>query len=388
MPATQLSKYLQQLHDQNAYRTRQLIQGPQAVTVTLNNKSYISFCSNDYLGLANDPRVCAATKHAIDAFGVGTGASQLISGYSAAHAQLEEQLAAFFNYPRCVLFSSGYLANLGVITSFGDKHSVVVQDKLNHASLIDAASYADSKLKRYRHRDVEHAINILSKLNNAANLLVTDGVFSMEGSIAPLKQLITLKDNTHSKLIVDDAHGIGVLGANGKGSMEHENVSASEIDILIGTLGKSFGASGAFVLSSNDAIEYLIQKARSLIYTTALPSALAVAATTSLQIIRGEPERRHRLHENIHYFRQCAQDCSLNLLDSITAIQSLVIGDNLKALSFSEKLKKQGILVLAIRPPTVPKNSARLRITLSSEHNKSHIDQLFSCLININKGDN
>ena len=385
MHEASLSKQLLNLQQQDAYRTRQMLEGPQGVEVTLNNQRYISFCSNDYLGLANDPRVCDAAKQAIDHYGVGSGASQLISGYSSQHAELELQLAEFLNFPRCVLFSSGYLANLGVISSFASKRSTVIEDKLNHASLIDAAKYAGSKLKRYRHRDIEHADKILTAENNHPCLLVTDGVFSMEGSIAPLRKLTKLKQNTAHKLIVDDAHGIGVLGKQGRGTLECENLPSSQIDILIGTFGKSFGVSGAFVLGDEDMIEYLIQKARTLIYTTAAPSALAAAASKSLDIIINEPERRERLHNNISYFRQCAKQTSLNLLDSITAIQSLIIGDNNQALAYSHKLKQQGFLVLAIRPPTVPKNTARLRITLTSEHTHNQIDQLISALSDIQR---
>lgn len=380
-----LSKQLAELQQQNAYRTRQALEGPQGVEVTQNSKRYISFCSNDYLGLANDPRVCTAMIEAVKHYGVGTGASQLITGYTSIHSELEQQLAKFLNYPRCILFSSGYLANLGVISSFANKNSLVVEDKLNHASLIDAGKYAGAKLKRYRHQDIEHAKRIINSENNESGLLVTDGVFSMEGTIAPLKKLIELKHDRGYKLIVDDAHGIGALGKQGKGSIEHESLSSSQVDILIGTFGKSFGASGAFVLSDDDNIEYLIQKARTLIYTTAPPAALAAAAQKSLDIIINEPERRQRLQNNIQYFRDCAKHTSLNLLDSVTAIQSLIIGDNNKTLAYSYELKNMGLLVLAIRPPTVAQNTSRLRITLCSEHTREHIDRLISAMVTIEK---
>lgn len=376
-----LSQTLLDLKQKNAYRVRQAIDGPQGIELTLEGKRYISFCSNDYLGLANDPRVCVAAKNAIDNYGVGSGASQLISGYSSAHAELEQQLAQFLDFPRCVLFSSGYLANLGVISSLASKQSIVIQDKLNHASLIDAAKFSGAKLIRYKHRDLNHASKIISTENTDNCLLATDGVFSMEGSIAPIKQLASLKRS--SKLIIDDAHGIGVLGENGRGCIEHENLSSSQVDILIGTFGKAFGASGAFVLGSSDIIEYLIQKARTLIYTTAAPPALAVAASKSLDIIINEPERRNRLKENIQYFRQCAKQNSIDLLNSRTAIQSIIVKDNEKALDFSYRLKEKNLLVLAIRPPTVPNNTSRLRITLNSEHTHENIDQLISALTEI-----
>ena len=379
------SKQLAELQKQDAYRTRLTLDGPQGVELTIGQQHYLSFCSNDYLGLANDPRVCDAAVKAIRHYGVGSGASQLISGYTSLHSQLEQQLADFFNYPRCVLFSSGYLANLGVISTFASDKSVIVEDKLNHASLIDAAIYARSKLKRYRHRDIEHAKKIIANEKNAQGLLVTDGVFSMEGSIAPLYELNELKQHSQYKLIVDDAHGIGVLGEHGRGSIEHENISTSDVDILIGTFGKSFGVSGAFVLSNEENIEYLIQKSRTLIYTTAPPAALAAAARQSLDIIIGEPERRKRLNDNVAYFRHCAEQTHLNLLDSVTSIQSLVLNNNSRALKYSQALKTRGLLVLAIRPPTVPQNTSRLRITLSSEHTHHHIDQLISALLDIEK---
>ena len=379
------SKQLAELQKQDAYRTRLTLDGPQGVELTIGQQHYLSFCSNDYLGLANDPRVCDAAVKAIRHYGVGSGASQLISGYTSLHSQLEQQLADFFNYPRCVLFSSGYLANLGVISTFASDKSVIVEDKLNHASLIDAAIYARSKLKRYRHRDIEHAKKIIANEKNAQGLLVTDGVFSMEGSIAPLYELNELKQHSQYKLIVDDAHGIGVLGEHGRGSIEHENISTSDVDILIGTFGKSFGVSGAFVLSNEENIEYLIQKSRTLIYTTAPPAALAAAARQSLDIIIGEPERRKRLNDNVAYFRHCAEQTHLNLLDSVTSIQSLVLNNNSRALKYSQALKTRGLLVLAIRPPTVPQNTSRLRITLSSEHTHHHIDLLISALLDIEK---
>lgn len=384
MSQASIAQRLLELQQQNLYRTREAVDGPQTVNLKVNNQSYISFCSNDYLGLANDPRVCHAAKQAIDSYGVGSGASQLICGYTSAHAELEQQLAEFFGYSRCVLFSSGFLANLGVISSLATNNSAIIEDKLNHASLLDAAKYTNAELKRYKHADINHANKIIQKINTSSTLIATDGVFSMEGSIAPLAKLVKLKHSSQSYLIVDDAHGIGVLGASGKGSLEHQSIAPAQVDILIGTLGKSFGVSGAFVLGNSQIIEYIIQKARTLIYTTAAPSALAVAASTSLGIIKAENQRRERLHENINYFRQCAKQTSLNLLDSISAIQSLVIGDNLTALNYSQQLKLKGLLVLAIRPPTVPKNTARLRITITSEHTHEHIDQLITALTNIN----
>ncbi len=378
-----ISQHLANLKQQGAYRQRRQLNSPQDIEVVVDGKKFLSFCSNDYLGLANDARVCLAAKNAITNFGVGTGASQLITGYTSLHASLEEQLAEFLGYPRCVLFSSGYLANLGVISAFSTRHSLILQDRLNHASLIDAARYAGGQLKRYQHRDINHANEIIASSQSEQHLIVSDGVFSMEGSIAPLEQLHQLKRNTNDKLIIDDAHAIGVLGSKGKGSLEHLGIEPSKVDILIGTFGKAFGGSGAFVLGDNDTIDFIIQKARTLIYTTAAPASLAAAAIQSLNIIINEPERRQRLHENIQYFRKALSVTTLELLDSITAIQTIIIGENKQTLWFSKQLETHGLLVLAIRPPTVPVNTARLRITLSSEHTQQQIDQLVNSLIDI-----
>lgn len=376
-------KQLTELKKQDAYRKRRPLDSPQGVQVSINGHSFLSFCSNDYLGLANDKRICQAATEAISKFGVGSGASQLISGYSSAHASLEEKLADFLGYQRCVLFSSGYLANLGVISAFSSRHHLILEDRLNHASLIDAGKYAGGLLKRYHHRDIQHAKNLLESNQSSSRLIVSDGVFSMEGSIAPIGQLYELKCSPDDKLIIDDAHGIGVLGKNGKGSIEHTGTDSSKVDILIGTFGKSFGSSGAFVLANNDSIDYLIQKARTLIYNTSPPAALAAAAEKSLNIIINEPDRRQRLHSNINYFRKSLSETNLTLLDSITAIQTIIIGENKKTVWFSQQLEKYGLLVLAIRPPTVPKNTARLRITLSSEHTHQNIDQLVDALLKI-----
>lgn len=380
---TSISQHLLGLKQQGAYRQRRKLDSPQGIHVVIDGKPFLSFCSNDYLGLANDANVCRAAQEAISQYGLGSGASQLISGYSSIHASLEEQLAEFLGYQRCVLFSSGYLANLGVISALSSRHSLIIEDRLNHASLIDAAKFAGAHLKRYQHRDTHHAKDIIDNSQHPSRLIVSDGVFSMEGSIAPIAQLSQLKQHKNDKLIIDDAHGIGVLGHQGKGCIEYLNTKPSNVDILIGTFGKAFGVSGAFVLSDIETIDYLIQKARTLIYTTAPPAALAAAAIQSLKIIITDTERRNRLHNNIQYFRHALSHTKLRLLDSGTPIQTIVLGENQQALWFSQELERRGLLVLAIRPPTVPKGTARLRITLSSEHTHPQIDQLVDALLDI-----
>lgn len=388
MKTSALTHQLEALRQQHAYRQRRTLESPQGVEIIIDGKSFLSFCSNDYLGLANHPKVCAATCQAVNEFGVGSGASQLISGYSQVHEQLENALAEFLNFPRVLLFSSGFLANLGVVDTLSTRGTLILEDRLNHASLLDAARYSGAQLQRYRHRDIRHLSDLLHTAKQTHKLIATDGVFSMEGTMPPLSELHALKQKYNALLIVDDAHGIGVVGTHGKGTMEHQQIPSEHVDILIGTFGKAFGSSGAFVACNNEIAEYLLQKSRTLIYTTAPPTALAAAASTSLDIIKQEPERRQRLHKNIAYFKNALTDSSLTLLDSNTPIQSIIIGDNKNTIRMSEQLMAHGILVVAIRPPTVPPNLARLRITLCSEHSFDHIDRLVSCLIKIqNKAD-
>ena len=380
MDRSSIPQFLSELNKHNALRKRSIVQSPQGVKVIVNGQRLLSFCSNDYLGLANDARICRSAIEAIDQYGLGSGASQLISGYSSEHYALEEELSEFLGYPRCVLFSSGYLANMGVLSAFSAADTLLLQDKLNHASLIDAAINSSGTLKRYHHADTTHAEKILEQNRTKSPIIISDGVFSMEGSIAPLASICQLKNTYSGMAIIDDAHGIGVLGKYGRGSLEHLNIDSCNVDLLIGTFGKAFGSSGAFVAGDTDVIEYLIQTARTLIFTTAAPAALAAASRQSLKIIIDEPERRERLHRNIAYFKMQIADTKFKLLPSETAIQSIIIGSNKHALDVSHQLLGSGLLVSAIRPPTVPKNTSRLRITLCSEHTLGHIDQLIEAL--------
>lgn len=380
MKLEEIHLQLKQLGDSQSLRTRRTLKGPQGVQVTLDDKDYLSFCSNDYLGLASDPRVIAAAADALHRYGVGSGASQMISGYSQQHASFEQELASFLGVERVLLFSSGYLANLGVVSALSTRHSTVFSDRLNHASLIDAAKLSAAKHQRYQHRDHQGLSRLLQKSDATNKLILSDGVFSMEGSIAPLAELIALKKEHQALLLIDDAHGLGVLGKKGLGSSEQLQVDPQDIDLLIGTFGKAFGSSGAFVAGRHDLLEYVMQKARSLIYTTAPPAALIAACAESLDIIQNEPTRRERLQHNIAYYRKQIKSLQQPSLDSISAIQSIVLGDNETVIRISQQLATAGILVLPIRPPTVPANSARLRITLSSEHSKADIDRLITAL--------
>ena len=377
-----LAKQLNDLAAQGLYRARRVVVSPQGVELQLNNQSVINFCSNDYLGLASHPNVIAAFKTAADEFGVGSGAAHLISGHNIAHHQLEEELAAFTGRDKALLFSTGYMANMGVIAALMRKTDSVFQDRLNHASLLDGALLSGARLKRYTHANAQHLDELLSEAQ-AKKLIITDGVFSMDGDIAPLPDLANIAKNHHAWLMVDDAHGLGVLGAKGQGSLELYGLTQDDVPILMGTLGKSFGTFGAFVAGSELLIETLIQKARTYIYTTALPAAVAEATRASLKLVIAENWRREKLQHLIAYFKRGAQQLGFPLLPSDTAIQPMMIGDNERTMQLGTALFQHGFLVGTIRPPTVPQNSARLRITLSALHEEQHIDRLLDALYSV-----
>jgi len=378
-----LAPRLTQLKAQSLYRRRLTLDSPQDTHISVEGQPLISFCSNDYLGLANHPDVIQAFQQGVQKYGVGSGASHLVTGHSRAHDDLEEALAAFTGYPRALLFSSGYMANLAAQTTLAARHDVIYQDRLNHASLIDAAHLSKASLQRYAHLDSSALNNMLGEAKLSGNknsLVVSDGVFSMDGDIAPVPELLNIASAHHSFLIIDDAHGIGVLGENGRGCLEHFNIHHTDDLILVGTLGKAFGTFGAFVAASDDVIETLIQKGRSYIYTTALPPAVACATLASLKLIQQDNERREKLAELIVYFKTCAEQIQLPLMPSNTAIQPLLMGDAEQALSISQSLRDQGFLVTAIRPPTVAEDTARLRITLSANHRHDDINALLEAL--------
>jgi 8-amino-7-oxononanoate synthase len=382
---TRLATALEARQQQHLYRSRRVIEGAQDVELISDGKPQRSFCSNDYLGLANHPGLIKAMQAGAERYGVGSGASHLVSGHSYAHHALEEALAEFTQRPRALLFSSGYMANLGAVSALATKRDTIHEDRLNHASLIDAARLSGATLRRYPHNDVDALEKRLDKNSSGYPLMITDGVFSMDGDIAPLPQLATLASKHNATLMVDDAHGIGVIGKNGRGTIEHHNLSENDIPILVGTLGKAFGTAGAFVAGSETLIETLIQQARTYIYTTALPPAIAHATLTSLKLIETEAWRREKLQTLIKQFRTGASQLGLNLMPSTTPIQPLIIGDSAEALRISEALQQQGILISAIRPPTVPDGTARLRITFSANHTEKHIDQLLAALDKVMK---
>jgi len=375
-----LSAALEQRRRDHLYRARRVIEGPQGPEVVVGGRGLINFCSNDYLGLASHPEVVSALQSGAARWGAGSGAAHLVTGHSGAHHALEEELADFVGRPRALLFSTGYMANLGVISALCGRSDRVFEDRLNHASLIDGASLARARLVRYPHGDVHALGNQLAKAGGGDRLVATDGVFSMDGELAPLPQLAEAAGREDVWLMVDDAHGLGVLGASGRGSLEHFGLGLDQVQVLMGTLGKALGTFGAFVAGDEALIETLIQRARPYIYTTAAPPALAEATRVSLRLVEREGWRRARLVELVQRFRSGAEQLGLPLMASHTAIQPLVAGSAERALRWSGYLSERGVLVSAIRPPTVPEGGARLRITFSAAHSDAHLDRLLRAL--------
>jgi 8-amino-7-oxononanoate synthase len=361
------------------YRQRPLLESPQGPEVVVDGQRLLAFCSNDYLGLANHPEVIAAWQAGAERWGVGGGASHLVIGHSSPHHAVEEALAELTGRPRALLFSTGYMANLGAITALVGQGDSVLQDRLNHASLLDGGLLSGARFSRYLHNDAASLANRLDKATGNT-LVVTDGVFSMDGDLADLPALATVARARGAWLMVDDAHGLGTLGEHGGGIVEHFGSGIDDVPVLIGTLGKACGTAGAFVAGSEELIEALVQFARPYIYTTSQPPALACATLKSLELLRRESWRREHLAALIRQFRQGAAQIGLQLMDSPTPIQPIVIGDSAQALKLSRMLRDRGLLVTAIRPPTVPAGSARLRVTLSAAHSEAQVQLLLNAL--------
>ena len=376
-----LKAELERLRRENLYRVRRVLESPQGVRPVVDGRSMLSFCSNDYLGLAAHPVVADALREGVSRFGVGSGAAHLISGHSEAHRQLEQDLADFTGRPRALLFSTGYMANVGVISALCARGEHVFADRLNHASLNDGARLAGVRLKRYPHRDVAALERMLA--DTGASMLITDGVFSMDGDMAPVPELARVAAAAGARLMVDDAHGLGVVGHAGRGTLDVLHQDDRQVPVLVGTLGKAFGTFGAFVAGSDTLIETLIQRARSYIYTTALPPAVAHATSAALALAIREDWRRDHLRALIARFRHGAAALDLPLMESHTPIQPLLARHSLLALEWSLFLESHGVLVTAIRPPTVPKGQARLRITLSAAHREQDIDRLLELLAHL-----
>jgi len=370
---------LEELEERGLKRARRVLESPQGVRLRVDGSEYLSFCSNDYLGLAADPRLVQALCEGAQLHGAGAGASHLVSGHHRAHEELEHRLAGFVRLPRALLFSSGYLANLAVVTTLAGRSSEVFADKLNHASLNDAMVLSRARFTRYPHCDVAALAARLVRSEAADKLVVTDAVFSMDGDIAPLEAILELCERFDAALVVDDAHGFGVLGREGRGVLAHFGLASPRI-VYVGTLGKAAGVSGAFVAGSVDLIEMLIQRSRSYIYTTASPPALAWALVKSLEVIEAESWRRQRLDALEKKLSRDLRPRRWQLAPSQTPIQPLIIGGNREAVAVSDALAREGILVPAIRPPTVPAGTARLRISLSAAHAEKDVDCLVDAL--------
>lgn len=361
------------------YRQRPLLETPQGPEVVVEGERLLAFCSNDYLGLANHPDVIAAMQQGAAKWGVGGGASHLVLGHSTPHHALEEALAEFTGRPRALLFSTGYMANLAAVTALVGQGDTVLEDRINHASLLDAGLLSGARFSRYLHND---AVSLASRLQKATGntLVVTDGVFSMDGDLADLPALCAAAKQKDAWVLVDDAHGFGPLGATGGGIVEHFGLGVEDVQVLVGTLGKAFGTAGAFVAGSEELIETLIQFARPYIYTTSQPPAVACATLKSLELLRTESWRREHLNKLVARFREGAAAIGLTLMDSATPIQPILIGDSARALRLSALLRERGLLVTAIRPPTVPAGSARLRVTLSAAHSEAQLELLLHAL--------
>lgn len=397
-----LADRLERQQAQGLYRIRQRLDGPQGVDVTCAGRRCVSFCSNDYLGLANHPAVVRALQEGASRFGAGSGASHLVSGHGRAHEALEEALAEWTGRDRALLFSTGYMANLGVLVALAGRGDHIHADRLNHASLIDAARLSGARMRRYPHGDDTRLAAALeaspgsipgsipgsmpvSIPGSGQRFIVTDGVFSMDGDLAPLDLLAGLAARHDAWLMVDDAHGLGVIGPDGGGALAHYGLGQAEVPILVGTLGKAFGTFGAFVAGSSELIETLIQFARSYIYTTALPPAVACAALAALRVAREEPWRREGLASLVERFRLGAGQLGLPLgqrppAAPPTPIIPLLLGETGLATALGDALLERGLLVTAIRPPTVPRGTARLRITLSADHTDAQVDHLLETL--------
>lgn len=371
---------LAEIERRGLYRRRQPLESPQGAEIQVGGRRLVNFCSNDYLGLANHPEVVAAMCRGAAEYGVGAGAAHLVCGHSRAHHALEEALADFTGRERALLFSTGYMANLGVVSALVGRGDRVYEDRLNHASLIDGARLSGARLRRYPHGDAGALRSVLEHAGGGHALIASDGVFSMDGDTAPVAALATAARATGAWLMIDDAHGVGVLGERGGGLLDAVGATPDDVPILVGTLGKALGSFGAFVAGASELIEYLVQQARTYLYTTALPPAVATATLAALALARRESWRRALLDERIRRFRAGARQLGLPLAESATPIQPILVGDNRLALEVSARLRAAGFWVGAIRPPTVPVGTARLRVTLTAAHGDVQVDGLLEAL--------
>ena len=383
MALSDFNTQLSELAQADQLRVRRIVDGPQDASMVVDGKRVVNYASNDYLGLANHPKVVEAAMRALKRYGLGAGASHMVSGHMRAHHELEEKLADYVNLPRALLFGSGYAANIGILTALAGRGDTIFADKLNHACLNDGALLSRATFKRYPHGDL---VKLEAMLAGAANggrkLIVTDAVFSMDGDIAPVPELLKLADACDALLVLDDAHGFGVLGYRGKGTLEHFNLRSERI-IYMATLGKAAGGYGAFVAGHEDIIEWILQSARSYIFTTATPPAIAAAMQASLAVMHEERERLTHLRTLIDFFGDSLKLQYAKLPFSQTAIQPILIGSNAHALAFAEALRERHMFVPAIRPPTVPPGTARLRVSLSAAHTADDLFDLITALTDL-----
>lgn len=381
MTPQQLPHALAELEARGLARLRQVRDAPPGAWVRIDGRDYLSFASNDYLGLANHPEIVQAVQLAAARHGVGAGAAHLLGGHHRLHHQAEHALAARIGLPAALLFGSGYMANLGVLPALLDRHSEVFADRLNHASLLDAARLSRARLTRYPHLDLATLARQLAASQARTKLIATDTVFSMDGDLAPVGELLALAQRHDAWLYLDDAHGFGVLGEAGAGALAEPAATADPARLIyLATLGKAVGVAGACVAGSETLIRWLVSRARTYVYSTAAPPMLAAGVLASLRLIAAEPWRRAALAERIGQFRRAATGLPWRLLPSASPIQPLLLGDTRTALAVSERLRAQGILIPAIRPPTVPEGTARLRISLTAGHHAEHVERLILAL--------
>jgi 8-amino-7-oxononanoate synthase len=369
------------------YRRRRVVESPQSRELVVDGRVLLNFCSNDYLGLAGDPRVAAALAAGAERWGTGSGASHLICGHTAVHHELEEALADFVGRPRALLFSTGYAANMGAINALLTVGDAVLEDRWNHASLLDGGWISRASFQWYEHGDAQDLDKRLGECGDARRkLVVSDGTFSMDGDRCPLEEVVAAAHRHAAWVMIDDAHGLGVHGPSGRGLVDPERFGVDDVPVLMGTLGKAFGTFGAFVAGSDDLVELLIQRARGYVFTTALPAAVAAATLASLRIVIEEEWRRERLTSLVTRFRRGAEELGLELLPSASPIQPVIVGDPGRTVAWSQALEERGLMITAIRPPTVPQGTSRLRVTLTAGHEEADVDRLLEALCEVSQG--
>ncbi len=383
MPLSDYNAHLSELAQADQLRVRRIVDGPQDASMVVDGRRVLNYASNDYLGLANHPKVVEAAMRALKRYGLGAASSHMVSGHMRAHHELEENLADYLSLPKALLFSSGYAANIGILTSLAGRGDTIYADKLNHACLNDGALLSRANFKRYPHADLAKLDRLLAATpEGGRKLIVTDAVFSMDGDIAPVPELLALAERYDALLVLDDAHGFGVLGYRGKGVLEHFNVTSERI-VYMATLGKAAGGYGAFVAGHEDIVEWILQSARSYIFTTATPPAIAAAMQASLTIMREERERLTHLRTLIDFFGDSMKLQYAKTPYSQTAIQPIIIGGNADTLAFAENLRDRHMFVPAIRPPTVPIGTARLRVSLNANHTAEDLLDLITAITDL-----